>query len=72
MKAFEINNKNIKVLYRIAISYFNLKEYDKCIEICKMSIELENTNIIQNLYKNAKNCKYNELIKTKKMYSKMF
>ena len=72
MKSFRINNKNIKVLYRIAISYFNLKEYDKCIDICKMSIELENTNIIHNLYKKAESCKYDELMTTKKIYSKMF
>tara|TARA_Y100000741_G_scaffold181363_1_gene137835 strand:- start:72 stop:1040 length:969 start_codon:yes stop_codon:yes gene_type:complete len=72
MDAFKINNSNIKVLYRVALSYFELKEYDKCIEICKMSIELENSNIINVLYKKCVKYKNNELSKVKKMYSKMF
>ena len=72
MEAFKINNRNIKVLYRIALSYFELKEYEKCIDICKISLELENSNIINILYKKCVKCKNNELSKVKKMYSKMF
>ena len=72
MEAFKINNRNMKVLYRVALSYFELKEYDECMNICKKSLELENTNIINVLYKRCVKCKNNELNKVKKIYSKMF
>ena len=72
MKAFKINNRNMKVLYRVALSYFELKEYEKCIDICKISLELENSNIINILYKKCIKCKNNQLMEAKKMYSKMF
>ena len=72
MKAFKINNRNMKVLYRVALSYFELKEYNKCMDICKISLELENSNIINILYKKCIKCKNDELMKAKKMYSKMF
>ena len=72
MKAFKINNRNMKVLYRVALSYFELKEYDKCIDICKISLELENSNIINILYKKCIKYKNNQLMEAKKMYSKMF
>ena len=71
-KALKINNKNIKVLYRIALSYFELKEYEKCINICKIFLELENNNIINILYKKSIKYNNNQLIETKKIYNKMF
>ena len=72
INAYKINNKNIKILYRVAISYFELKEHNKCINICKLSLKLENSNIINNLYKKSIKYKKNEIIKEKKIYSKMF
>lgn len=72
IKAFNINNKNIKVLYRVALSYFELKEYEKCINICKIFLKLENNNTINILYNKSIKYKNNQLIETKKIYSKMF
>ena len=69
MKAFKINNTNIKVLYRVALSYFQLKEYEKCIDICKISLENSNINF---LYKKCIQYKNKQLIEEKKIYSKMF
>ena len=72
MKAFKINNRNMKVLYRVALSYFELKEYNKCMDICKISLELENSNIINILYKKCIKCKNDELMKAKKCIVKCF
>ena len=35
LKAYELDSNNTKALIRIVLSYFQLKEYNKCIEICK-------------------------------------
>ena len=72
IKAYNISKKNIKVLYRLAMSNYKLNNFNDCINICKKAIKIENNNMINSLYRNSIKSKNDELEKTKKMYKKMF
>ena len=71
--AKEIDNKNIKILYRVALAYFNMKEYEDCINTCNNILTIDETNsITKHLLRQSISNKNKELGKNKKMYQKMF
>tara|TARA_Y100000741_G_C18228685_1_gene548908 strand:- start:236 stop:1207 length:972 start_codon:yes stop_codon:yes gene_type:complete len=72
-KAFNRNEKNIKVLYRIALSYFKLADYHICVDVCKVGLKFEpNNNMMNSLYRNSVLKKKEDNNKMKAMYKKMF
>ena len=71
--ASEIDNKNIKILYRIALAHFNINNYQECIDTCNNILAIDETNsITKNLLKKSILNKKIELDKNKKIYKKMF
>ena len=67
------DQKNIKALYRLAISLYKTNQFDYCIPICKEILLLEEENPqAQCLLRNSMLQKKKELNKEKALYSKMF
>ena len=72
-KAYEIDNKNIKILYWLAKVYYNLKKYDNAINISKKLNHIDPNNSLSRLIiKDSLSNKKFENEKNKKMYQKMF
>lgn len=72
-KAYEIDNKNTKILYWLAKVYYNLKKYDNAINISKKLNHLDKNNSLARLIiKDSLSNKKFENEKNKKMYQKMF
>ena len=72
-KAYEIDNKNTKILYWLAKVYYNLKKYDNAINISKKLNYIDNNNSLAKLIiKDSLSNKKFENEKSKKMYQKMF
>jgi len=72
-KAYEIDNKNTKILYWLAKVYYNLKKYDNAINISKKLNYIDNNNSLAKLIiKDSLSNKKFENEKNKKMYQKMF
>ena len=72
-KAYEIDNKNTKILYWLAKAYYNLKRYDNAINISKKLNYLDQNNSLAGLIiKDSLSNKKLENEKSKKMYQKMF
>ena len=72
-KAYEIDNKNTKILYWLAKAYYNLKRYDNAINISKKLNYLDKNNSLAGLIiKDSLSNKKLENEKSKKMYQKMF
>ena len=72
-KAYEIDNKNTKILYWLAKAYYNLKKYDNAINISKKLNHLDKNNSLARLIiKDSLSNKKFENEKNKKMYQKMF
>lgn len=72
-KAYEINNRNTKILYWLAKAYYNLKKYDNAINISKKLNHLDKNNSLARLIiKDSLSNKKFENEKSKKMYEKMF
>ena len=72
LKAYNISKDNIKVLYRLALAYFKLNDYDNCINICKISTKIEYNNMINSLFRNSINKKKKQNIYSKNLYKNMF
>ena len=72
-KAYEIDNKNTKILYWLAKVYYNLKKYDNAINISKKLNYIDKNNSLAHLIiKDSLSNKQIENEKNKKMYQKMF
>ncbi len=72
-KAYEIDNKNTKILYWLAKAYYNLKKYDNAINISKKLNHIDKNNSLAKLIiKDSLSNKKFENEKNKKMYQKMF
>jgi len=72
-QAYEIDNKNTKILYWLAKAYYNLKKYDNAINISKKLNYLDKNNSLARLIiKDSLSNKKFENEKNKKMYQKMF
>jgi len=72
-KAYEIDNKNVKILYWLAKAYYNLKKYDNAINISNKLNHLDKNNSLAHLIiKDSLSNKKFENEKNKKMYQKMF
>ena len=52
IKAFELDSNNTKALIRIVLSYFQLKEYQKCIDFCRNNSE-KNIELLSEYEKKA-------------------
>jgi peptidylprolyl isomerase len=67
------DEKNIKALYRLAISLYKTNQFDYCIPICKEILLLDEDNAqAQCLLRNSMLQKKKEYNKEKALYSKMF
>ena len=72
-KAYEIDNKNTKILYWLAKIYYNLKNYDNAINISNKLIHIDKNNSLAKLIiKDSLSNKKFDNEKRKKMYQKMF
>ena len=72
-KAYEIDNKNTKIVYWLAKVYYNLKKYDNAINISKKLNHIDKNNSLAKLIiKDSLSNKKFENEKSKKMYQKMF
>tara|TARA_B000000565_G_C23776193_1_gene374147 strand:+ start:67 stop:1044 length:978 start_codon:yes stop_codon:yes gene_type:complete len=72
-KALTLDNNNIKASYRMVQALYNLQDYDDVIRGCIHILSIDSDNIpVRNLLKKAKKEVKNELIKSKKIYEKMF
>ena len=72
-KAYNIDNKNTKILYWLAKVYYNLKKYDNAINISKKLNHIDKNNSLAKLIiKDSLSNKKFENEKSKKMYQKMF
>ena len=74
--AYNIENNNVKSLFRLANAYFKLSNYDVSIQICNELLTINNDNInTNNIKKLLKECKLNKKIdheKSKNMCKNMF
>jgi len=72
-KVLTLDNNNIKASYRMVLALYNLQDYDDVITGCIHILSIDSNNIpVQNLLKKAKKEAKAELIKSKKIYKKMF
>ena len=72
-RIIEIDNNNIKALYRYSYGTYLLKDYDVAYDSCSKLIELEpNNKLFTNLFKNIKSASKSQTQKEKKIYKNMF
>tara|TARA_Y100000741_G_scaffold365057_1_gene358741 strand:- start:1769 stop:2746 length:978 start_codon:yes stop_codon:yes gene_type:complete len=72
-KALALDNNNIKASYRMVQALYNLQDYDDVVRGCIHILSINSDNIpVQNLLKKAKKEVKSQIIKSKKIYQKMF
>ena len=72
-KVLALDNNNIKASYRIVQALYNLQDYEDVVNGCIHILSIDSDNIqVKNLLKKAKKEIKEQIMKSKKIYKKMF